>query len=136
MQYNIIYKLSKPQIDDLCNLYQKEWWTKDRKKDDIDIMLENSDIIVGIEDSDHHLIGFARVLTDFVYKAMIFDVIVDKKYRDNGLGKILIENILNNKQLSKVKHFELYCLDEMKNFYNRFGFNDVSNTLTLLRKSN
>ena len=136
MKYNIIHNLSKSQVDDLHNLYQNEWWTKGRKKDDIDIMLKNSTVITALEDSSHRLIGFARVLTDYIYKAMIFDVIVDKRYRGIGLGEILIENILNLEELKNVKNFELYCLDEMTNFYKKYGFEKISDTLTFMRKSN
>ena len=136
MKYNIIHNLSKSQVDDLHNLYQNEWWTKGRKKDDIDIMLKNSTVITALEDSSHRLIGFARVLTDYIYKAMIFDVIVDKRYRGSGLGEILIENILNLEELKNVKNFELYCLDEMTNFYKKYGFEKISDTLTFMRKSN
>ncbi len=136
MKYNIIHNLSKSQVDDLHNLYQNEWWTKGRKKDDIDIMLKNSTVITALEDSSHRLIGFARVLTDYIYKAMIFDVVVDKRYRGSGLGEILIENILNLEELKNVKNFELYCLDEMTNFYKKYGFEKISDTLTFMRKSN
>ena len=136
MRYNIIYNLSKSQADDLYNLYQNEWWTKGRKRNDIDIMLENSDIIIAIEDDRHHLIGFARVLSDYIYKAMIFDVIIDKRHRGKGLGKILIENILNLTELKNVKNFELYCLDEVTNFYKKYGFEKVSDNLTFMKKTN
>ena len=67
---------------------------------------------------------------------MIFDVIIDKRHRGKGLGKILIENILNLTELKNVKNFELYCLEDMTSFYKKYGFEKISDNLTFMRKSN
>ena len=64
MRYKIVKKLNKTQINNLYKLYKKEWWTKDRKKKDIKIMLKNSDIIIAVTNKNGKLIGFARVLSD------------------------------------------------------------------------
>lgn len=37
--------------------------------------------------------AFARILTDYVYKALILDVIVEPAYRGRGLGRLLMESI-------------------------------------------
>ncbi|WP_417714868.1 GNAT family N-acetyltransferase [Pseudoalteromonas obscura] len=54
------------------------------------------------------LVGFARVLSDFIYKAVIFDVIVAPDERGKGLGITLMELIKHHPKLNKVLHFELY----------------------------
>ena len=76
-----------------------------------------------------------RVLTDYIYKAIIFDVIIDQKYRDNKLGKLLIDSIINHPKLNNVKHFELYCLEDMKPFYEKWGFDNRLENLTFMRYS-
>ncbi len=48
-------------------------------------MLQNSTFVFGIV-KDNKLVAFCRVLSDFVYKAIIFDVIVDKNYRGESIG--------------------------------------------------
>ncbi|ETI67402.1 N-acetyltransferase GCN5 [Neobacillus vireti LMG 21834] len=68
-------------------MFQAEWWTQGRELDDVGIMVKNSDIIIGFSDVEtDELIGFARVLTDFIYKALILDVMVSKSYRDISKG--------------------------------------------------
>jgi len=125
LEFNIIKKLNKKQRKKLYKLYKKEWWTKDREKKDIKKMLKNSDIIIGITDENRKLIAFARVLSDYIYKAEIYDVIVDTKYRHLGVGKLIMDNIINHKKLKKVKQFNLQCKKEMIPFYEKWGFKDT-----------
>lgn len=60
-----------------------------REFDDIMQMIEHSDIVLGCCTEEGKLIGFARVLTDFTLKAIIFDVIVNDIYRGTELEKPL-----------------------------------------------
>lgn len=84
-------------------------------------------------DSNDQLIGFARVLTDYIFKAMIFDVIVSEKHRGLGLGDKLIEPIKSHPALHQVRHFELYGLPDMEAFYERHGFTIKTGGVKLMR---
>ena len=128
MRYKVIKRLNKNQINDLYKLYKNEWWTKDREKKDIKKMLKYTPIIIGVV-KDKKLIAFARVLSDFTYKAEIYDIIVRKKYRNKGVGKLLIKEILNHKKLKNVKQFNLQCEDKMVLFYKKFGFKSVDSLI-------
>jgi len=125
MPFKKVEKLNEQQIIQLHKLYQNEWWTKGRTLPDVKKMLRHTDIIFALcENQSGKLIAFARVLTDRVYKALILDVIVETDYRSQGLGKQLMEMILDHPQLSQIKHFELYCLPELVPFYKKWGFQD------------
>lgn len=90
-----INRLDEQQLQDLVRLFQNEWWTKGRTLEDIRAMVQHSDLVTGFADTaDGPLVTFARVLTDFVYKALILDVIVDFPYRKSGLGRALMNSIL------------------------------------------
>ena len=133
MKTNIIYTLSKAQIDTLHSLYRKEWWTSDRSPEEIEIMLRHSSILIGVEDDAGKLIGFARILTDRIFKAEIYDVIVDQAYRDKGIGRLLIESILHHPDLVDVKQFNLQCRAEMIPYYEKWGFTDRLGDLCYMR---
>lgn len=125
MTYEGIDKLSAKQIDDLYNLFQHEWWTKGRQLPHIRRMLQNSDVIVAFCDpKTKQLIAFARIITDFVYKALILDVIIDSSHRNQGIGRNLMEMIVEHRLLNSVEHFELYCQPDMVPFYQKWGFTD------------
>jgi len=79
------------------------------------------------------LIGFSRVLTDFTFKALIFDIIIAKEHRKKGLGNRLIESIKNHESLKRVKHFELYCLPDMFSLYEVHGFSGDLGEIKLMR---
>ncbi|MDE3841021.1 GNAT family N-acetyltransferase (plasmid) [Bacillus methanolicus] len=135
MGYEIIEKLTNEQIKDLHTLFQSEWWTKGRDLSDVQRMVENSDVIVGLcESKTKELIGFTRVLTDYVYKALILDVIVKKSYRGKDLGRILMDTVFEHPSLIGVKHFELYCRPEMLPFYRKWGFTEDLGELHFMRK--
>jgi predicted GNAT family N-acyltransferase len=130
-KFKIVYDVFD-YIDDLMELYKNEWWTSERTKEEVIEMLKHS-LVIGIVDKNE-LIAFARVLSDFVYKALIFDVIVKKNYRKRGVSKILMREIFNHPKLKNVKSFELYCLEEMKSYYEKFGFSESE--LILMRREN
>jgi ribosomal protein S18 acetylase RimI-like enzyme len=66
-------------------------------------------------------IGFARVITDYVTVAMIHDVIVDEKWRRQGVGSMLMRELVNDRIISKLLCI-LECRPENVGFYEKFGF--------------
>jgi len=134
MKANIIHNLDQEQIDTLHGLYGREWWTSDRSPEEIEIMLQYSSIIIGVEDDAKKLLGFARILTDRIFKAEIYDVIVDQAYRDKGIGTLLMKSILDHPDLVRVKQFNLQCKAEMIPYYEKWGFTDRLGDLCYMRK--
>jgi len=94
MPFTWLHAIEGDHLAALYELYSKEWWTNDRTRPQIDKMLKGSDLVFGCCDSEDRLAGFARVLTDYTFKAMIFDVIVSDDFRGRGIGSAVIERIL------------------------------------------
>ncbi len=135
--YRNITILTDRQIEQLQELYQHEWWSQGRTLSDIHKTLLNSDYIFGIcEDHSQQLVAFARVLSDRVYRAIVFDVIVAANYRSKGLGLSLIEQIVSHPELSKVECIQLCCLPEMMPFYQKFGFIQATQSLLVRQRVN
>ncbi len=133
----IINQLSESQAEQLHEMFVNEWWTKDRTLPDIHKMLQHSDIVIGaVEEDSDRLIGFARVLTDRVFKALILDVIVANEARNQGGGLIIMVEILKHPHLQQVRHFELYCLSQMRPFYEMWGFTTEAGGVTFMRMEN
>ena len=128
-----IYTLSGIHIQELHKLYQNEWWTKDRTMDETTSCVKGSQICLGLVDEHNTLQGFARVLTDYTFKALIFDLIVADSSRNKGLGNQLMSLIKNHPDLQNVKHFELYCLPDMFDFYEKHGFTSDVGDIKLMR---
>ena len=131
-----VERLSDRQTEDLHRLYQNEWWSKGRTLEDVRRMIENTEVVIGLVDlSNGRLIGFARAITDRVYKALILDAIVDLEFRAEGLGRRLVDEIVAHPSLAGVADFELYCAPEMVPFYERWGFSAELGELKFMRLS-
>ncbi|WP_017298826.1 GNAT family N-acetyltransferase [Nodosilinea nodulosa] len=129
----LIHQLTPTQVEQLHQMYLQEWWSKERALDDVPTLLSNSDLLFGLwNDEAQRLAAFCRVLTDWVYRAIVFDVIVAADYRGQGLGAKLIEHITTHPQLAEVECIQLFCTPEMQPFYEKYGFTQ-SNQLLMVR---
>jgi predicted GNAT family N-acyltransferase len=122
--FAIVEQLSVNQTQQLYSLFQQMWWTKERTMEDILIMLKHSMSIGVIEIDTKNLIGYARVLTDEIKYAFIFDVMTVDYHRGKGLGKMLMSAILDHPKLRNIKNFELTCAPDMVAYYEKFGFSE------------
>ena len=84
-------------------------------------MLFNSTVVVSLW---HHnkLIGFGRATSDLVFRAVLWDVVIDSKHQGLGMGKLIIEAILKNKNIRSVEKIYLMTTNSSE-FYKQLGFN-------------
>ncbi|MDB6056808.1 MAG: hypothetical protein JWO95_652 [Verrucomicrobiales bacterium] len=137
MKHARLTHLDDYRLSQLHQLYQGEWWSRGRSLADITRAIAGSDYIFAFtEPSSNDLAAFTRVLSDGVYKAIMFDVIVHPNYRGHGFGRVLMEAILAEPDLANVRHIELYCLPEMADFYRQFGFTTDLGQVSLMRRTN
>lgn len=124
------------QLSSLVELFAHEWWSQTRTMEDVTRMLLASDVVVTLAHrSTRRLMGFARVLTDGVYLALILDVIVEPAARGLGLSSLLMETVLNHPKVSLARSVELVCQPELMPFYQRFGFSDQVGRSRLMRRT-
>ncbi len=112
--------------DQLVNLYRQAPWANGRTADDVRIMLAHTDLVVSAWDGPR-LVGFGRVLTDYVYRASIWDVIVDKEYQGQDIGTKIMQRILHHPDLKRVELFWL-CTRDKQSFYEKLGFSSKEQT--------
>jgi ribosomal protein S18 acetylase RimI-like enzyme len=135
-QATLVSELTGEQIDQLVALYRNEFWCSQRTRSDVERMLHHTDILVGAVDEADNLIGFVRVLTDYAYKAAIFDLIVRPDWRGRDLGRRLMDAVISHPELRNVEHFDLNCLPEMFGFYEKWGFTSDIGGLGFMRRFN
>ena len=128
-----VYELDDSQVASLHQLYQHEWWTKGRTREQTVKVLQGSQITMGLVDENNSLQAFCRVLTDYTFKAMIFDLIVSNEYRHCGFASRLIKQVKEHPELTSVKHIELYCLPELFEFYRKHDFSEEVSDIQLMR---
>jgi N-acetylglutamate synthase-like GNAT family acetyltransferase len=118
-------------IDRLRELYQYAPWAKDRHLKDIKKALLNSTLVISAWDRDL-LVGFARVLSDKVFRATLWDVIVHPDYQEQGVGSLIVEKIISHSLFKTVDRFWLNT--KHPHFYEKFGFVQSHEGMVLERK--
>ena len=110
-------------------LNKNTFWAKGRNKQQLCKMLFNSTVVVSLW---HHnkLIGFGRATSDLVFRAVLWDVVIDSKHQGLGMGKLIIDAILKNKNIRSVEKIYLMTTNSSE-FYKQLGFN-INETQSLL----
>ncbi|MBT3266430.1 GNAT family N-acetyltransferase [Candidatus Poribacteria bacterium] len=114
---------------DLQPLLQQTGWAHDRDVEGIRRMLEATPVMLGAWDGDR-LVGYARVVTDGVYRALIDDVVVDEPERKAGIGSDLMRRLVARLREMEIEEVLLRCGDYMEPFYAGLGFSK-SGVLTM-----
>lgn len=116
--------LTPDDVPALCALYEEyEWWAN-RDIDNVSDAFAATEVAVGVEITDD-LVAAGRVLTDYIYYATVYDVIVAADHRGEGYGTILLEGIVNHPDLQRVAELSLLCRQGLIPFYERVGFEIV-----------
>jgi GNAT superfamily N-acetyltransferase len=124
------------RLDQLMELFAGQWWTGGRTRDEVEAMLRGSDLLFALIDASiDRLVGFARVITDGVYLAMVLDVIVSADRRGAGIGAALLDSIINHPVMVNVRSVELVCQPNLVPFYRRWGFTDQVGQSRLMRRT-
>tara|TARA_B100000214_G_scaffold372681_1_gene351399 strand:- start:1704 stop:2153 length:450 start_codon:yes stop_codon:yes gene_type:complete len=100
-------------------------WANQRSTKDIKKMLSHSTVVVSMWESKT-MIGFGRASTDRIYRAVLWDVVIDKNYQSKGFGEQLIHSILKHPYLLGVEKIYIMTTN-CQNFYSKIGFNIEKN---------
>jgi len=98
---------------------QGSYWARNIPHAAVERSIRNS-LCFGMYEGDAQ-VGFARVVTDRATFAYLADVFVLDEHRGRGLGKWLIECVLEHPDLQGLRRFSLATQDA-HGLYQRFGF--------------
>ena len=68
------------------------------------------------------LIGFARATSDHAFNATIWDVVVDPRFQNRGLGKALMQYTIQQLRSADISNITLFADPQVVEFYRRLGF--------------
>nr|QCI05474.1 hypothetical protein [Crouania attenuata] len=121
----IYFTLSKEiNLYDLEQLCDSVGWVK-RPLQKVKIALEHSFLTICVFKKQHNLrklIGFARATSDHSFNATIWDVAIHPTFQKQGLGKILMNQVIKELRSYDISTITLFADPEVINFYKNLGF--------------
>jgi N-acetylglutamate synthase-like GNAT family acetyltransferase len=124
---------NKVNVDKVCEFLAQSYWANTRKRETIIKSLEHSICFSLFHENTQ--IGFARVITDGATFAYLCDVFIDEAYRGKGLGKWMLECILEHPDIAPVRRFCLVTKDAHE-FYRPFGFQSLQQPERFMERMN
>ena len=124
------FKIKKMTIEDLESIKNilasdfDNFWSFDVLEDELEC--DNSYVIVA-KNTDNTIVGFAGLKT-ILDEADIMNIVVKKDFRHNGIGSILLENLIN---YSKNMNMKTITLEVNENnlsairLYDKFSFDKL-----------
>jgi N-acetylglutamate synthase-like GNAT family acetyltransferase len=125
IKYSLKDGYEQMDFDKVTRMLKDVWWSPGIKKSEILQGAQNSALLVGAFIADNEQVGYSRVISDKTRLAYILDVIVDERYRKQGIGQAMIKYILNHPALKDVYQWLLLTKDA-HGVYRQVGFNPVA----------
>jgi GNAT superfamily N-acetyltransferase len=101
------------------------YWAKGIPRDVVATSIENS-LCFGVYTGTSDQVGFARVVSDLATVAYLGDVFVLESHRGRGLGKWMMEGIMQYPALQNLRRWILLTQDAHR-LYSQFGFTPLKN---------
>ena len=112
-----------PDKNEYFSLYVTTGWNTKYKAspDALERANKNSWLAISAYE-DGKLVGFGRLVTDFVMHAMIYDLIVLPGYQHRGVGTMILKVLVERCKEQGIRDIQLFCAKGKRAFYERNGF--------------
>jgi ribosomal protein S18 acetylase RimI-like enzyme len=117
--------------EELQDLYRFTHWGKSRSLEQIARMLDGSDLCFSVR-YDSKLVAFSRMLTDFVFRGSMWDILVHPDHQGRGLGSKLMTYALTHPAVKDIPIITSYSSDLVP-FLRRHGFENREGLMVLQR---
>ncbi|MEI4526044.1 GNAT family N-acetyltransferase [Priestia megaterium] len=118
MKISFSHSIENVEWSRMKDIYHSVGWTN-HNEEKIKKVFQSSSV-VAIAYDENKITGFGRALSDGVFNAAIYDVVIDKEYQNKGIGQQIIENLLA--QLDDISCVHLVSTAGNEEFYKKAGF--------------
>lgn len=109
------------ELEELCD--RVGWARRPLRK--VKKAIEHSFLVVSmweVRGTKRRLVGFARATSDHAFNATIWDVVVDPKFQNRGLGKAMMKYAISQLRSADISNITLFADPQVVKFYQRLGF--------------
>ena len=113
--------------DEIVKLYKAGgWWHEEYDSKGIPALITGSfAFLIAVNTTTNHAIGMGRVISDGVSDSYIQDVVVLPEFRSKGIGKAIIQRLLEHCINNKLLWIGLVAEPGTKEFYKHLGFTEL-----------
>ena len=123
-EFTISTDPSRLDVAGICAFLEQTYWGRTRSREMMQKAFRNS-FCFGVY-REKEQVGFARAVTDYATYAYLADVYIREMHRGKGLGRWLIETILQHPELKPIRRWALITRDA-HNLYDSVGFTPLKN---------
>ena len=109
------------ELEELCD--RVGWARRPLRK--VKKAIQHSFLVVSmweVKGKKRRLIGFARATSDHAFNATIWDVVVDPRYQNRGLGKAMMQYTIQKLRSADISNITLFADPQVVDFYRRLSF--------------
>jgi len=128
-EYEISDDRARLDLDVVERLLHETYWAWERPRGAIEKSIANS-LCLGAYWRGAQ-VGFGRAVTDGATFAWVCDVVIDEAHRGTGLGKVLVEALINHPEIAELR--QVLATRDAHTLYERFGYERFGETF-LARK--
>ena len=114
-------------------LNKHAFWAQGRSRQQLREMLKGSQVVVSLW-RGKRMVGFGRASSDGIYRAVLWDIVVAGDLQGRGLGRKVVEALLESPALCEVERVYLMTTNSAS-FYRQFGLLSAEPQQLLIRKS-
>jgi GNAT superfamily N-acetyltransferase len=120
--------------DEIVNLYHAGgWWKDDYNPDDLANLIRGSfAFAVAVDSKTGQAAGMGRIISDGVSDAYIQDLVVLPQYRKRGIGRKIVEALVNKCRDAGISWIGLIAEPGTENFYLPVGFHPMEGHIPLI----
>jgi ribosomal protein S18 acetylase RimI-like enzyme len=123
--YEISDDRSRMDIVRVQEMLSRTSWSPGISAEELQKGIDHSVLVVGVYHPEFGQIGFMRVLSDTIRFAYIMDVVIDERFRRQGLGQKMVSHALDHPSLSKVYRW-LLATSDAHGVYQKLGFRPLA----------
>ncbi|MFD3447614.1 GNAT family N-acetyltransferase [Microbacteriaceae bacterium 4G12] len=125
MNITISNEITNIDWKQMKEIYHSVGWNK-HDEETIEKVFTASNV-VAIAYYENRIVGFGRAMSDGVFNASIYDVVIHNDFHKQGIGKMIIDDLLCH--LQDISCVHLIATTGNEAFYRKAGFKHVKTSM-------
>ena len=123
MSTDIVYRHAPPPASEYHALFESTGWNEAYRLDAQRLAAANAaSWFVVAAYAQERLVGFGRVVSDGVFHAMIYDMIIAPDAQGRGIGSAILQRLAGRCREAGIRDVQLFCARGKRGFYEKNGF--------------